>query len=238
MPLDAIRNKIEVFEKSKDTEAEEVRRRAIEIESQRAKARAEELGPRISKLPVEEQLKEMDIRITEKLGEFAGPSEADIETTSVESVVGAVESALSLSSGMLTWGAGKVFAAGPRLVGDTEEAERIESIVNDLAYKPYTETGRKLVSGISHGIETMLIPVRMWGEAIDESIIKPLEGKSEHAKAKRFFESFNHVVYFIFTDCNSIAFDFLICQFTIDEVIKNVLANLKECLTLFFRRVI
>lgn len=147
-------------------------------------------GPRISKLSEKDRISDAVSRVAEKVNIGMGLGEADLDTTSAEPIVGAAESALSLSSGILTWGAGKVFAGGPRLMGDTESAERIEQIVGDLAYQPYTESGKELIKPISYAIETLTKPPRWWGEKVQKTLIDPMKGNRKywgegagHAKA-------------------------------------------------------
>jgi hypothetical protein len=66
------------------------------------------LGPRVSKLDAEGRKEEVLSRVQDKPDVGMGLGEADLETTSAEPLVGVGEAALSLGSGMITWGAGKV----------------------------------------------------------------------------------------------------------------------------------
>jgi hypothetical protein len=153
-----------------------------ELERRTAEA-VKTYGPRVSKLSEKDKIADAVSRVAEKARTGMGLGEADLDTTSVEPIIGAGETALSLASGMVTWGAGKVFAAGPRLMGDTEDAERIESIVNNLAYQPHTDTGKVLSQGVGKGIETFLTPVRWYGEKIQESLIDPMKKGEGEVKA-------------------------------------------------------
>lgn len=105
-----------------------------------------------------------------KIPKDKGISLTDAALWAGRQALGAGETALSLTTGMLAWPISKVAGAARMVTAGAEEARKTEQELGEyLTWKPYTKEARGAVQLVGKGFEKLMWPAKKAGEIVEKA---------------------------------------------------------------------